>query len=64
MDLLRLKLDAFHCALLVLVVLLAVYGFGRFREGASRGNRRSHFIELIEGSPVETIQELPLIIKN
>ena len=28
------KLDSLHCALLVAIVLLAVYGFGRFREGA------------------------------
>ena len=35
MNLLRLKLDGFHCALLVAIVLLAVYGFGsgEFREG-------------------------------
>ena len=33
MNLLRLKLDAFHCALLVAIVLLAVYAFGSFREG-------------------------------
>ena len=35
------KLDAFHCALLVAIVLLAVYGFGsgEFREGA--GIRRN-----------------------
>ena len=28
------KLDGLHCALLVAIVLLAVYGFGSFREGA------------------------------
>ena len=36
MGLLRLnplRLDAFHCALLVAIVLLAVYAFGSFREG-------------------------------
>ena len=30
-----LRLDGFHCALLVAIVLLAVYVFGSFREGAS-----------------------------
>ena len=33
MNLLRLKLDSLHCALLVAIVLLAVYTFGSFREG-------------------------------
>ena len=28
------KLDSLHCALLVAIVLLAVYVFGSFREGA------------------------------
>ena len=37
MRLLRLKLDAFHCALLVAIVLLAVYAFGSFREGVTLG---------------------------
>jgi hypothetical protein len=30
------KLDVFHCALLVAIVLLAVYAFGSFREGNTR----------------------------
>ena len=29
------KLDGLHCALLVAIVLLAVYAFGSFREAAS-----------------------------
>ena len=29
----RLRMDFLHCALLVAVVLLAVYAFGSFREG-------------------------------
>ena len=40
MGLLRLnllRLDAFHCALLVAIVLLAVYVFGSFREGYTKG---------------------------
>ena len=32
---LRLKLDTLHCALLVAIVLLAVYAFGSLREGNS-----------------------------
>ena len=37
------KLDAFHCALLVAIVLLAVYGFGRFKEGVSDTQRGSGY---------------------
>ena len=33
------KLDAFHCALLVAIVLLAVYAFGSFREGNTERQR-------------------------
>ena len=35
MNLLRLKFDTLHCALLALVILFAVYIFRSFREGAS-----------------------------
>ena len=31
------KFDFLHCALLVAIVLLAVYAFGSFREGYLRG---------------------------
>ena len=41
MGLLRLKLNAFHCALLVAIVLLAVYAFGSFREGALSSGQRA-----------------------
>ena len=41
MNLLRLRFDSLHCALLAVVVLLAVYGFGPFKEGALTWRRRS-----------------------
>ena len=35
MGLLRMRMDALHYALLAVVVLLAVYAFGSFKEGAA-----------------------------
>ena len=35
LDIYTMRFDSLHCALLALIVLLAVYDFGSFREGAS-----------------------------
>ena len=40
MGLLRMRMDALHYALLAVVVLLAVYAFGSFKEGAATPQRK------------------------